>query len=434
MWRHSRFAVVMSSGSKSSSKSSGRKPCDAKSHFVKTDKAANKTQWFYQCTHCVVAHHADEENVPEPALVRGQKDTLESHLDKCEYYQATVMADDHQQVAVNPTFPTTASASKSSMNNNKRPRLTHRQQKMDMYCPPPIKDDLKVQFHNLLLEFMAETNLPESFVARHSFKRLVSFCNPQCAKVLPTRQLLGGRILDNYAEAADTTSQDALKRQQTKQSGKRVNFLSDGWENISKDHILGVILSLAGTCITFGTFACGSRHDGLAIAEQLENVLLAMIACGWNVGAIITDNAGNCARGRRILALRWPKLIFLFCYAHQINLLVKDVVASSWQESVAKTHEAVKTLIKSSAKWLPRLRDVMMEMYGLTLGIIQMAATRWNSVQGMLASLLRMKMAFRMFYLKWNLADDFPDSLQVLGDDLFWKKVRQCRVIIGTRS
>ncbi|CAM6074430.1 unnamed protein product [Sphagnum tenellum] len=90
-------------------------------------------------------------------------------------------------------------------------------------------------------------------------------------------------------------------------------------------HILGVVLSLVGLCVTFGTFTCGSRHDGLAIAEHLEGILLSMIAQGWDVGAIVTANAGNGARARRILALRWPKIVFMLCYAHQINMLVKDV-------------------------------------------------------------------------------------------------------------
>jgi hypothetical protein len=97
-------------------------------------------------------------------------------------------------------------------------------------------------------------------------------------------------------------------------SGKRVNFLSETWENIAKTHILNVILSLVGLCVMFGTFTCGTRHDGLAITEHLENILLLMIAQGWDVGIVVTDNTDNCARARCILALRWPKIIFMFRY------------------------------------------------------------------------------------------------------------------------
>jgi hypothetical protein len=147
-----------------------------------------------------------------------------------------------------------------------------------------------------LLEFQAETNLPELFVNRQSFRRLIKFCNAEATKALPTRQLLGGLILNKYADKVDSCDHVTLKVAAPPGSGKRVNFLSDAWENITKTHILSVILSLAGLSVMFGTFTCGSRHDGLTIAEHLESILLSMIAQGWDVGVVVTDNASNCAR------------------------------------------------------------------------------------------------------------------------------------------
>jgi hypothetical protein len=222
----------------------------------------------------------------------------------------------------------------------------------------------------------------------------------EAAKALPTCQLLGGPILNKYADKVDSGDHAALKAAAPPGSRKRVNFLSNAWENIAKTHILGVILSLAGLCVTFGTFTYGSRHDGLAIAEHLESILLSMITQGWDVGAVVTDNVDNCAQARRILALRWPKIVFLFCYAHQINLLVKDVIATSWQIMVSQAHAIVSTLNKSIVKWLPRLRNVMKATYGYTLVFVQMADTRWNSVQGMLTSLLHVRSTCKMFVLR----------------------------------
>jgi hypothetical protein len=154
-------------------------------------------------------------------------------------------------------------------------------------------------------------------------------------------------------------------------------------------------------------------------SKHLENILLSMIAQGWDVGAIITDNVGNCARARRILALRWPKIVFMFWYAHQINLLVKDVITTSWQITVSQAHAIVSTLNKSTAKWLPRLRNVMKATYRYILALVQMADTRWNSVQGMLASLLRVRSTCEMFILRWNPHIDFPNDLYALGSNTF---------------
>jgi len=146
-----------------------------------------------------------------------------------------------------------------------------------------------------LLEFQAKANLPESFVSQQSFQCLIKFYNAEAAKALPTRQLLGGPILNKYTDKVDSGDHATLKAAAPPGSGKRINFMSDAWENIAKTHILGVILSLVGLCVTFNTFTCGSRHDGLAIAEHLESILLLMITQGWDVGALVTNNAGNCA-------------------------------------------------------------------------------------------------------------------------------------------
>jgi hypothetical protein len=109
----------------------------------------------------------------------------------------------------------------------------------------------------------------------------------------------------------------------------------------------------------------------------------------------------------------------LFCYAHQINLLVKDVITTSWQIIVSQAHTIVLTLNKSTAKWLPHLRDVMKATYEYILALVQMADMRWNSVQGMLASLLRVRSACKTFILRWSSHADFPDDLYALGSDTF---------------
>jgi hypothetical protein len=146
--------------------------------------------------------------------------------------------------------------SRTSTNHNSSKQTRH--QPILKYCPVPILNEEKIEFHNLLLKFQVEANLLELFVNRQSFRRLIKFCNAEATKALPTCQLLGGPILNKYADKVDSSDHAALKAVAPPGSGKRVNFLSDPWENIAKTHILGVILSLAGLCVTFGTFTCGS--------------------------------------------------------------------------------------------------------------------------------------------------------------------------------
>ena len=39
------------------------------------------------------------------------------------------------------------------------------------------------------------------------------------------------------------------------------------------------------------------------------------------VVAVVTDASGECRKARKILALKYPDVIFLDCYAHQVRLI-----------------------------------------------------------------------------------------------------------------
>jgi hypothetical protein len=119
--------------------------------------------------------------------------------------------------------PPTSSRTSPNHNNSKRAH----QHPILKYCPAPILNEEKIEFHSLLLEFQAEANLPESFVSQQSFRRLIKFCNAKATKALPTCQLLGGPILNKYTDKVDSSDHAVLKATRPPGSGKRINFMSD---------------------------------------------------------------------------------------------------------------------------------------------------------------------------------------------------------------
>jgi hypothetical protein len=48
----------------------------------------------------------------------------------------------------------------------------------------------------------------------------------------------------------------------------------------------------------------------------------------------------------------------------------------------------------------------------------------------MLASLLRVRLACKMFVLRWSSHADFPDDLYALGSDTFWKECEDAETLI----
>jgi len=179
---------------------------------------ANKTQRFVCCVHCTDAFEKGVPSAREAVDVRGEKNAMESHLRQYKFYEVQDMQ------MFNPE-PSTSQAqhpgvglptlSWTSTNHNSS-KQAH-QQLILKYCPAPIPNEEKIEFHSLLLEFQAKANLPESFVSRQSFRRLIKFCNVEAAKALPTCQFLGGPILNKCADKVAAPPG----------SGKRVNFLSD---------------------------------------------------------------------------------------------------------------------------------------------------------------------------------------------------------------
>ncbi|OWZ17635.1 hypothetical protein PHMEG_0008402 [Phytophthora megakarya] len=126
---------------------------------------------------------------------------------------------------------------------------------------------------------------------------------------------------------------------QTK-TGGRSTLLYDVWQNITKTHLAGFMMSLFGHCTSLGLYPAGSGHDAVAIEEHMEKATKNSES----------NDAGQCSRARRILALRWPHLIFLKCFAHDVNNLVKAALRTpSFREVTCQATEVVNTLHASSS-------------------------------------------------------------------------------------
>lgn len=87
--------------------------------------------------------------------------------------------------------------------------------------------------------------LPDAFVERPSTRRLLDHRCPGMSKALPLLKILGGLLLKKYAIQCHNSDKEELARVQAA-SGGRVNFVSDVWQDVSKNHLLGSQLSFFG--------------------------------------------------------------------------------------------------------------------------------------------------------------------------------------------
>ena len=162
--------------------------------------------------------------------------------------------------------------------------------------------------------------------------------------------------------------------------GSTVVLVCDGWMDISKNHILGCILKVGDEWFLYnealgrgnGNIMAGDRHDGVTNAEEIECAIeRAEADFGFRIGCVTTDDAGQCARAKRILALHFPNMYFGRCYAHQVNLIVKDVLKASFLRTVQRAKDLVSAYQKCWSNWLVQLNMASKSLYGSSLALMR---------------------------------------------------------------
>jgi hypothetical protein len=66
------------------------------------------------------------------------------------------------------------------------------------------------------------------------------------------------------------------------------------------------------------------KQTGENIAADIDNVISQIDHS--KLAAIITDNASSMKKAWKLLAIKYPKVVFLGCVAHSLNLLIGDIM------------------------------------------------------------------------------------------------------------
>ncbi|ETM41896.1 hypothetical protein L914_12370, partial [Phytophthora nicotianae] len=72
----------------------------------------------------------------------------------------------------------------------------------------------------------------------------------------------------------------------------------------------------------------------------------------------------------------------------------------------------------------------MREPYGYSLKVKQLCKTRWNSMRGCFASLLRIRSALELLEVKFRDVADFPSVLRGFGEKTFWDLLEDAEKIV----
>ncbi|KAJ8453944.1 hypothetical protein ONZ45_g19501 [Pleurotus djamor] len=162
-------------------------------------------------------------------------------------------------------------------------------------------------------------NLPFTWVSDPEVQKLLEMFRSAAADVIPSRDVLGGRLLNDEAKLVEET----LKKELVDQY---VVLASDGWKDIAKNAITGVNVSVRlKSYLVKLKISTGDPKDGEAmsqafgeIIDDVEKEYKCLVVC------FCTDNDGGSQAGRKQLIKARPWIFGPPCCAHQFQLILGD--------------------------------------------------------------------------------------------------------------
>ena len=111
-----------------------------------------------------------------------------------------------------------------------------------------------------------------------------------------------------------------------------VTLTFDGWKNVSKESILGVVLntSKGQTLVWDAMNISADQGRAVDVIEKVEELMFhdtsKVKQHGVKVIAVVTDSASPYASARTQLRRSHREIVWLPCFAHQLNLCIADIL------------------------------------------------------------------------------------------------------------
>ncbi|KAE8217168.1 hypothetical protein CF319_g8679 [Tilletia indica] len=144
---------------------------------------------------------------------------------------------------------------------------------------------------------------------------------------LPSASVARGRLLTTAVTKVRGDLHDLAQ-------GREATLCIDTWNSPRGDHIMGSVICLPGSSAVLPVHIVDTteeRHTGAACLLHLKAALALSEGprLEARITAVCTDAGPDCASARRLLLAELPHLVSIHCFAHQVNLLVSDVLKAS---------------------------------------------------------------------------------------------------------
>ncbi|KAI0286479.1 hypothetical protein BC826DRAFT_906654 [Russula brevipes] len=186
---------------------------------------------------------------------------------------------------------------------------------VEVYTPQPQVPQWtsasQAEFSADMCNLMIACNISWFHSANPFFRNFFSKWVPG-STILGPKQL-SGRVLDELAEKVVDETRSTVKGQYS--CGQ-----SDGWKNVAKVHMIGSMLNVEYTPHLLNAVdVSAKRKTAGTLLEIVESEMkyatevLMTVLVGW-----CTDASGDSSKMRKLLRSKYPWLVTLDCWAHQV--------------------------------------------------------------------------------------------------------------------
>ena len=166
------------------------------------------------------------------------------------------------------------------------------------------------------------------------------------------------------------------------------------------------------------------NQTGENVAADIDKVISQIDHT--KLSAIITDNASSMKKAWKLLAIKYPEVVFLGCVAHSLNLLIGDIMKLPWADSTIKDGKKIVKYFKSHQVPAAILKWYQDSNYDKKISLKLPVKTHWGSSAICLNSLQVNQLAIELIIteLSRNQSVRIEDNVKsIVLNDEFWKDV-----------
>lgn len=243
----------------------------------------------------------------------------------------------------------------------------------------PRKHSIDLQ----LLKLIFGKKLSLSIVESPEFRSYTTALNPSYK--LPCRKTLSSMLHSRCSVVSDLIRAD-LK------SALAISFTCDGWSE-HRQYFLGVTVHYVTSNAQFKSNVLpmtqsAEKHTSDTLLCYLETTLGKFLQddVGQIIGGLTTDTASNMVKLGHNVKMFWAP-----CFAHVINLIVKDVFELDAFRLPLDNLRKLVTRFRKSHSYIQQLKKVQRDAQCPEKALILDVSTRWNSTYSMCARAIEEK-------------------------------------------